>query len=115
MDKKEHTKLHHRNKKVSKETREKMSESQKGRKLTKEHREKLSQSSYWKGRKKNNSILNIRWSNFRYVCQPYSGDKQITISSVNLETCKKKVENFINSIKNDKGYENYQVILNEGI
>lgn len=44
LTREEHTKLHHKDKHITKETRRKMSESQKGKHLTEEHKQKLSES-----------------------------------------------------------------------
>lgn len=47
---------------------------------------------------------------YRWKAQPCTDDKQIDISSVNLDICIKKVEEFINSPENTYGYTSYEII-----
>lgn len=63
-----------------------------------------------------NPILNIRKAKgnfkqgFRYVCEPYiENQKKIKLSSVDLNKCIEKVENFINSDNNSKKYTGWRL------
>lgn len=84
-----HNSLHHKNKIVSDETKNKQSIVKKG---------------------KINPILKIKKYKNRWVCQPLNKTKKMWISSVDLDKCIIKVLNFINSELNDLGYTNYEII-----
>lgn len=46
---------------------------------------------------------------YRWIAYPYTNRKHKTISSVNLEKCIKKVEDFLKSEINTYGYDSYEV------
>lgn len=98
LTKPQHRRLHHKYKEVSLETLKKMSEVQIGNK-----------NSF-------NPCITIRKQKckkckqrFIWIAEPCSKDRRICLSSVNLDTCKEKVEEFINSEKNTYGYTYYEV------
>lgn len=93
-------KSHMYGKKHSKETRKKMSEAQKG-----------------ENHPQFNSCIKIRkqeckscTQGFRWSARPHIPEKQKTLSSVDLEKCIEKVEDFIQSNENVYCYESYEVI-----
>lgn len=47
---------------------------------------------------------------YTWITQPYTNDKQICISSVNLDICINKVKEFIKSEQNTYGYNTYKVV-----
>lgn len=136
MSASEHHILHNAGKEVSFETRQKLSEVRTGKTHSLETRRKISEilkgrefsietcrkiSEAKIGKKSNNfnpCILIRREKNktckqgFVWIARPYTKDgKRLLLSSVDLEKCKQKVEEFLKSEENTLGYTSYEAKL----
>lgn len=102
MTKYEHRLLHNKDKNVSDEIRKKMSKAKKGKNHPK-----------FNSCIKIHKIINKRCKQgYTWIAYPSSNGKCIGISSVDLNKCIKKVEEFIKSELNVYGYNSYEVIYN---
>lgn len=102
MSKSEHHRLHNTTREVSLKTRENMSKNHAD--FTGDKHPRFNPCIPIRKYKNKNCKQGFIW-----VTQPSTKNGLITLSSVNLDTCKEKVEEFINSEKNTYGYTYYEV------
>lgn len=109
----------HTGKTQSLETRRKISEALKGREFSIETCRKISEAKIGKKSNSFNPCIQIRKEKcktckqgFVWIAKPYIKDgKRPLLSSVYLEKCKQKVEEFLKSEENTLGYTSYEVKL----